>query len=397
MAVSKWRSYGVLSGLFFLTAGFIAYAIAPASVLPLFMESFAIDRSTASASISAVFFTWALLQIPGGYVLDRYDNRRLVLGGGAVFVLAAASSVFVTSYAVFLAFRLLSGACAVFIVVGSVNVLSRTVAETNRALSLSVFIASPPLGVALAQFAGPQLALASSWQTAFLAYIALALVGYLLFFLALRDPIPVSGRVSIRQFATTLRNPHVLLISVANLCTYAVWTFLTTWMPSYGTDVLGINLAAAGAATALVPLAGIVARPGGGWLSEVLEGRLRPVILVSFAATVPMLYGLSSAPSPVVFAVFLALTGAAVNLSVGLYLVYVNRLTDASTQGTSLSVLLTFSQVGNLIAPVVGGWVITQLSWTAGFGFAGLLAVLGFITILLAPATRDSVTRPRTE
>ncbi|WP_336359516.1 MFS transporter [Haladaptatus sp. ZSTT2] len=397
MAVSTWRSYGVLSGLFLLAAGFIAYAIAPASVLPLFMESFFIDRPTASASISAVFFTWALLQIPGGYVLDRYDNRQLVLGGGAVFLLVAASSAVVTSYPLFVALRLLSGACAVFIVVGSVNVLSRTVTEANRSLSLSLFIASPPLGVALAQFAGPQFALLSSWRAALFAYTVLALVGYLLFFFSLRDPIPVSGRVSIRQFATTLRNPYVLLISVANLCTYAVWTFLTTWMPSYGTDVLGINLAAAGAATALVPLAGIVARPGGGWLSEFLNGRLRLVILVSFAATVPMLYGLSSAPSPVVFALFLALAGAAVNLSVGLYLVYVNRLTDATTQGTSLSVLLTFSQVGNLIAPVLGGWVITQFSWAAGFGFAGVLAVLGFVTILFAPATRDSVARPRTE
>ena len=157
-------------------------------------------------------------------------------------------------------------------------------------------------------------------------------------------------------------------------------------MPTYGPDVLGIELAAAGAATALVPLAGIVSRPGGGRLSERLGGRLQPVIVTSFIASILLLYLISVAPSPTAFAALLALTGGAVNLAVGLYLVYVNTLADAATQGTSLSVLFTFSQVGNLVAPVAGGWLIAELSWTAGFGFAVALAIVGLATILVAPA-----------
>ncbi|WP_276247185.1 MULTISPECIES: MFS transporter [unclassified Haladaptatus] len=351
------------------------------------MASFGIDRPAASVSISAVFLTWALLQIPGGYVLDRYDNRRLVLAATMLFLVAATAGVFTASYAAFLATRLVSGACAVLMFVGSVNILGRTLPDARRALGLSLFIASPPLGIALAQFAGPQIALRFGWQSAMLAYTALAFGGFLIVLVFLRDPLETGGQVTLRQFLKTLSNPAVLLVSTASLCTYAVWNFLVTWMPSYGTDVLGINLAAAGAAAALVPLAGILARPSGGWLSEALGGRLRPVIATSFILTVPLLLALSSAPTPRVFAVLLALTGASVNLSVGLYLVYVNQFTGASTHGTSLSVLLTFSQVGNLVSPVLGGWMITQYSWTMGFGFAAVLALLGLATVLLVPAT----------
>lgn len=383
MAISERRAWGILAGLFVLSAGFIAYVIAPASILPLFVAEYAIGKPAASASISAVFLTWALLQIPGGYVMDRHDNRRLVALGAVVFILASLGGLLADSYPAFLLTRLVSGASVVFVFVGSVNVLGRVLPDDRRALGMGVFIASPPLGIALAQFTGPLIAQPYGWRVALLAYILLATAGLVVFLALLREPIKPADRATVGQFLGTLRNRSVLLVSLASFCTYAVWTFLVTWMPSYGTEVLGFDLAAAGAATALVPLAGIVARPGGGWLSDLLDGRLVPIIVTSFLASMVLLYLLGGAPSPMAFAVLLALTGAAVNLAVGLYLVYVNALATASTQGTGLSVLLTFSQVGNLVAPVAGGWMIARFSWTGGFGFAIGLAAVGLVTIAL--------------
>lgn len=387
MADASRRSGGILAGLFLLSAGLIAYAIAPASILPLFMDAFAIDKPAASASISAFFLTWAVLQLPGGYVLDRYDNRRLVYAGTIVFVLSSTGGLLAPSYSAFLVTRLACGASMVFVFVGSVNILSRVLPESRRALGLSIFIASPPFGIAIAQFAGPLIAIPYGWQAAILVYTLLAVIGFLVVLALLRQPIQATSRITVRQFVLTLRNPSVLLVSTASLCTYTVWTFLVTWMPTYGNEVLGIDLAAAGAATALVPLAGIVARPSGGWLADRLQGRLRPVIGASFVTSIPLLLGLSVAPTPVAFAVLLALTGAAVNLGVGLYLVYVNRLSQEATRGTSLSVLVTVSNIGNLSAPVLGGLIIVQFSWATGFGFAAGLALTGLVSILLVPFT----------
>lgn len=384
---SNWRPWGILLALFLVSAGFIAYALAPASTLPLIIAEYQIDKATASASISAIFLTWAALQIPGGFVMDRHDNRALVALACGLFILAAIGSVLVITYNAFLVLRLLSGACVVFVFVGSINTLSHVLPSPRRALGMSIFIASPPVGVALAQFTGPLIAQPYGWRAPILAYAGVAAIGLGGFLALQRDPITAGDRVTPREFIRTLQNRSVLLVSLTALCTYAVWTFLVTWMPSYGTEVLGFSLAAAGAATALVPLAGIIARPGGGWLSELLGGRLRPVILASFLTSIPLLYFLSNAPTPILFAVLLALAGAAVNLAVGLYLVYVNSLAAIATQGTSLSVLLTFSQIGNLIAPVIGGWMITEFSWTGGFGFAIGLAILGVVTILFVPTT----------
>lgn len=377
----------VLTSVFLLNVGFFAYALAPASILPLFSDAFDIGKPAASSSISAVFLTWAILQIPGGYILDRHDNRQLLFLATLVFILASVSGLLVRSYHLFLLTRLISGGSAVFIFVGSVNILSRVVPESRQATVLGVFIASPPFGIAIAQYSGPLVAELFWWQAPFLAYSLASLVGLSVAMILLEAPIKAAGRVNLGEFTTALKNPSIILISIASFCTYAVWTFLLTWMPTYGTEVLQLDLAAAGAATALVPLGGIVSRPAGGWIAEQLGGRLKPVIIVSFLTSILFLFLLSNAPSATGFSVLLALAGAAVNLCVGLYLVFVNSLADLITQGTSLSVLITFSQIGNLTAPVVGGVVIDQISWSAGFGFAVILAITGLITILIAPST----------
>lgn len=61
--------------------------------------------------------------------------------------------------------------------------------------------------------------------------------------------------------------------------------------------------------------------------------------------------------------------------------------TANANQGISLSVRITISQVGNLLAPVVRGVLIDRVSWMSGFGFAAALAFLGLVTILVAPPT----------
>lgn len=381
-----WRPWGILASLFLLNAGFFAYSIAPASIFPLFIEAFTIDKPAASTSISAIFLAWAVLQIPGGYVLDRYDNRLLLFSSTALFVISSTAGILVDAYHLFVLTRLISGASAVFIFVGTVNILSHVFDEDRQAIVLSVFIASPPFGIAVAQYSAPLLAEPYGWRMPILVYTLSSVIGLVASYALVRQPVKASGRVSIGQFFGALRNPAIVLVSIASFCTYAVWTFLLTWMPTYGSEVLGIDLAAAGAAAALVPLAGIVSRPGGGWVSEQLGGRIQPVIIGSFLGSILFLYLLSIAPSPAPFAVLLALAGASVNLAVGLYLVYVNSLAELETQGTSFSVLITFSQVGNLVAPVAGGLFIAQISWTAGFAFGGGLAVIGLLSTLIAPS-----------
>ncbi|MFC6942186.1 MFS transporter [Salinirubellus sp. GCM10025818] len=381
------RPWIALLGCFCMGAGFNTYLIAPASIIPLFAESFGIDKTAAGLSISVFFLSWGIANLPGGLVMDRRDNRHLVLGGTVVFVAACVATALAPNYTVFLAARLVGGATGAFLWTANANVVSRVFPEERLALGTSLFVASGPVGQAIAQFLGPILANAAGWRTLFFVYPTLAIVGVPILYFAVRDPVRSDEAVSLAQFGRTFRNPTILAVSLASACSFALFLFFNSWMPTYATEELGISIAAAGSAAALVPFAGIVARPGGGWISDRIEARRRPVIVASFVLSLPLIVAISVATSPLAFAALMLLTGASIQLAIGVYYVYASELAEPGTRGTCLAMVTSMSTFGALVAPAVGGWLIGNVSWTAGYAFAVLVGLAG---IGLALATPES-------
>ena len=156
-------------------------------------------------------------------------------------------------------------------------------------------------------------------------------------------------------------------------------------MPTYATEVIGVDAGTAGTLAALLPAMGLAARPGGGWLSDRIDGRRRPVIVAAFLVVIPALVVAAITTSVVGFAAALLFAGVGSQLGTGVFYVYVEELSPAESGGTSLAVLLTLSVAGSLVAPVTAGWLVESVSWMAAFGFGGLLAVGGIAAIALVP------------
>ncbi|MEF8860409.1 MAG: MFS transporter [Haloarculaceae archaeon] len=379
------RPWIALLGCFCMGAGFNTYLIAPASIIPLFAGTFGIGKTAAGLSISVFFLSWGIANLPGGLVMDRRDNRHLALGGTVVFVAACVATALAPNYTVFLVARLVGGATGAFLWTANANIVSRVFPESRLALGTSLFVASGPAGQAVAQFLGPILANAAGWRTLFLVYPVLAIVGVPILYFAVRDPVRSDDAVSVAQFGRTFRNPTILAVSLASACSFALFLFFNSWMPTYATEELGVSIAAAGGAAALMPFAGIVARPGGGWISDRIEGRRRPVIVASFVLSLPLIVSISVVTSSIGFAALMLLTGASIQLAIGVYYVYASELAEPGTRGTCLAMVTSASTFGALVAPAVGGWLIGNVSWTAGYVFAILVGLAGIGLALVTP------------
>jgi len=375
----------VLAGCFLVSTGFNAYLFAPASVVPLLVGEFGIDKPSAGLAISAVFLAWVLLQLPGGLLVDRYDNRLLVWAGAALLFGMAVAGTLAPDYRTFLLTRFLAGGSALFLWTTAANVVDRSFPAAKRAVGTGLFIASAPAGVTLAQFAGPHVAAAFGWRATLLVYPTVTAVGLPFLYLLLREPVRNESRLELPGFLAALRNRTVLLVSVSSFCAYSLFVFFNSWMPTYGTDVLSLDLATAGAMTALVPAMGLLARPGGGWLSDRIGGRRRPVLVGTFLLVLPALLGVTLVSSTLGYGAVLVLAGVGSQLGTGVFYVYVGELSAEATRGTGLAVLTTLSISGALTAPVLTGWLIEQFSWDAAFGFGALLAVTGIVAVMFAP------------
>lgn len=381
---------GVFVACFLVSVGANAYMLAPASIVPLLVERFAVSKATAGLAISAAVFGSVLVQLPGGFLMDRYDNRRLMLAGVVVFVPVAVAGTLVESYYAFLLARVVAGLAAGGLFVLGANVVAEVFAGDRQGFVTTLFVASAPVGFAVSQVGGPPLGARFGWGAPFVAYPALAALGYLVFRLSRPAAIRTGDRISLREFRLAFRNRGVVLVSMAGFCSYVLYIFLNSWMPTYAAERLPVTLEQAGAVTALLPAVGVVARPAGGWLSDRLGYRRRAVVAASLALALPAFVVVSRAISVLLFATVMLGVGFSLQFGMGVYYVYARELANPGAAATSLTIFTTVSFVGTLVAPPLGGWLVETVSWEPTFLVHVGVGVLGVGLVLLTPDSKPA-------
>jgi MFS family permease len=375
----------VLGGCFLLSVGVNAFVIAPSSVAPPFAERFGVATAAVGDVVSAAILGVILVQIPAGYLLDRFDNRRLVVPAVGLYVLVALGAQGVGSFDALLGLRVLGGVLVGFVFTAGANVVAEVFPPERRGLATGLYLASPPTSFAFAHASGPFVAESYGPLRVFLLPATVAVLGAALFALAAREPVRTGSTPTASEFARALGNRSVLVVGLSAFAAYALYLFLNTWLPTYGTTVLSLPLPVAGLVTAVVPLVGIVARPGGGWVSGRLGGRRRPVLAGGLLLGLVLLVAVPFADGTALFLLLVAGAAFAVQLGTGVYYVLTRELAAPGTEGTSLTVLTAVSFTGSFAAPVVGGWLVEGYSWTAAFlVFAGV-GLLGALVLLLVP------------
>ena len=74
-------------------------------------------------------------------------------------------------------------------------------------------------------------------------------------------------RVSLKQMWGIIRSKTILLLGLGDGAAFAQYMALTTWLPTYYNEVLGMSITQAGSTVGLVPIAGVFAALAGGALS----------------------------------------------------------------------------------------------------------------------------------
>jgi MFS family permease len=372
----------VFAGCFLLSIGVNAFMIAPSSITPLFVARFGIERAAVGDIVSAAIAGSILTQIPGGYLLDRYDNRWLLTPAFVLFGLVVVAIQWVGGFVPFLGLRALGGVVGGFAFTGGANVVGEVFAGERRSLATGLFMTSPPVAFFLAHTTSPFVGTAFGPLRVFVVHAAVAAAGLGLFWVGAGSAIRSAGTPTAAEFTRALGDRRVLLLSVSTFAAYALYLFLNTWVPTYGTEVLSLSIAQAGILTGLVPLVGVFARTGGGWLSARLGGRRRPVLAGGLLTGLVFLVAMPFAGGFLPFLVLLVVGAFAIQLGTGVYYVLIRELAAPGTEGTSLTVMTTVGFVGSFIAPILGGWLIEGYSWPIAFGAFAAIGALGVVVLV---------------
>jgi sugar phosphate permease len=264
--------------------------------------------------LSAFFWTYALAQVPSGWLSDRFGARPVLTLYILAWSLFTGLLGIAGSLMDLLAFRLGCGLAQAGAFPTSAGILSKWVPFRSRGLASGLVSTGGRLGGVLAPPLTAYLIFRVGWQPALFLYGGLGLVVALAFWRIVRDrpayhpacnaaeqalieqgrPAATArphGAVGAIPLLAMIRNRSLWLSSLSQFGTNFGWVFLLTWLPRYLDEVHRVPLELRGWMTSVPILVGIAGMLGGGWVVDALTrrlglrwGRCLPMVLTRFVA-----------------------------------------------------------------------------------------------------------------
>jgi ACS family sodium-dependent inorganic phosphate cotransporter len=367
------------------------------------------------AVMSAFFLGYVTLQIPAGYLSDRFGGKW-VLGLGVLFwslftLLTPASAVL--GITVLLACRFLMGVAEAVTWPSIYSLYSRWVHPDRRASAVGLMNSGISGGAVIALICTPWLISVWSWQGAFYLYGLLGILWFAVWApLARSRPAdktdwdtadavlataeagsaadqndvsaqPVYPRLTMRGM---LRSRAVWAIAVAHICINWSLYLVLSWFPTFVNRELGADLQLAGFLALAPTIVSLVMAPLAGRLFDRLVAKghdrlkvRRVMQSLAFVGITTAMMAITLTDSLILSVTVITLSNALTAFSIGGFAT--NHLDIAPNQsGLLMGVTNTLAAVSSSASVFVSGW-IQDLSggWDAVFLTAAGVSVLGAV------------------
>ena len=405
---SRWLVFMTVLAVYICMIDRIAISIA---IIPM-AEDNGWSPTIQGAVMSAFFLGYVTLQIPAGYLSDRFGGKW-VLGLGVLFwslftLLTPASAAL--GITMLLACRFLMGVAEAVTWPSIYSLYSRWVHPDRRASAVGLMNSGISGGSVIALICTPWLISVWSWQGAFYLY---GLLGILWF--GVWAPLARSRPTEPTQWETEsataqapvetaqsdsasgtqyprltvgrmLRSRAVWAIAIAHICINWSLYLVLSWFPTFVNRELGADLQLAGFLALAPTIVSLIMAPFAGRLFDrlVAQGRdrlkvRRAMQSLAFVGITAAMMAITLTDSLILSVTVITLSNALTAFSIGGFAT--NHLDIAPNQsGLLMGVTNTLAAVSSSASVFVSGW-IQDLSggWDAVFLTAAAVSVFGAV------------------
>jgi MFS family permease len=242
------------------------------------MREFGFNQALAGFLTTGIFTTHALMQIPGGHLVDRLGAKRVLAGALAWVMVGNLGLAFAHTYGQLLFCKIFTGlGTGVCFVGGARYVHAAAVGGKRLNLAQGLFGGSVQLGSGFVILAVPRLYLLAGWRATFFVCAATALTAAILWVATAPDI--SSGTAAPGRFSEMLFAPQLWLLGLVQMASFGLSLVVGSWVVVMLTRVLKVPATEAGLLGSLVLLLGIFSRPFGGVLRRRLG--IRTIFFVS--------------------------------------------------------------------------------------------------------------------
>ncbi|HEX3938037.1 MAG TPA: MFS transporter [Xanthobacteraceae bacterium] len=375
---------------------------------PQISKEFGFDKVTMGVIFSAFVWAYALFQVPGGWLSDRFGARKVLTGVVAYWSIMTAATAAAFGSGSFIALRFLFGIGEAGAFPGATRAMQLWYPRRERGLVQGVTHSASRLGAAIAPPIVVLLMTTLGWRSVFYICGAVGLLWSLWWSLSYHNlpedhdrvnkaelevirgrgangeinPPPIEKQTNV-PWSTLLGSGNMWAIMFAYFTyVYCLWIFLS-WLPSYLIEVRHFTLIKVGIFASLPLWAGVVGDTLGGlatdWLLKItgsakigrrvvaIMGLLGCAICIVPAALTEDAYvAVACLTAAMFFLEFTIGPSWAVPMDTG-----------GKYSGTVSGMMNMAGNFGGALSPIVFGFLAEGGNWQAPFIVAAVLLVIG--------------------
>ncbi len=376
---------------------------------PVISEEFGFDKITMGAIFSAFVWAYALFQVPGGWLSDRFGPRTVLAGIVAYWSVMTAVTAAATGAISFIVVRFMFGVGEAGAFPGATRAMQLWFPREERGFVQGITHSASRLGAAIAPPLVISIISIFGWRAVFYICGAIGLTWAVWWYVSYRNlpeehdlvnptelrhirgvdekgearPAVMQTRAADVPWGTLLRSPNMWAIMCAYFTyVYCLWIFLS-WLPSYLVEFRHFTLIKIGIFASLPLFAGVIGDTVGGLATDWLLKKTGNARLARRSVAIVGLLGCAACIVPAAltadaYVAVYCLTGAMFFLECTIGPSWAVPMDAGGKFSGSVSGMMNMAgNIGGALSPTVFGILAQYGNWEAPFIVAAVLLVLG--------------------
>lgn len=352
---------------------------------------------------SCYFFGYTALQIPSGYLVDKFGQKKVLIPGFIIFAAGVFSIASATSIMPIYIGAVLAGVGCGTYYGSAYSLTSQHVPAEKKGLQTAIVNSGSALGMILGMTGSSYFVktMGLPWQTMVIISGCLLVFLVLWFFFVIIEPSKVTGAPAataskkveetaevVEESKGSMFRPSLLTCYFLYFTTCYAYYMIVTWLPKF----LEAERAIKGGMIGLtVSMIAVTAVPGALYfarMSDKKRGKKASIILFLEVAAFILIAVSMFVPDTTSLVIILLLYGFLGKMAVDPVLIsYVSDQADKKTMATTLGTFNFFGMSSSVVAPALTGYIIDKTgSGVWGFYLGAILLLIGAIVFYVTNA-----------
>lgn len=357
-------------------------------------DDLSLDASSTGIILSAFFLGYAIMQIPGGWLADKFGAKRVLLMAVIMWSIFTGLTAVAWSLTAMIVIRFLFGIGEGGFQPASSKIIATIFPKEERGRAMSIMLTSGGIVSLIVPLLAAYLLGTIGWRMMFIIIGAIGAIIALLYWKYIKLPQEqvvqvktndnVSTKVNLKELFKT---PLMWNLIIAYFCIYAVNWGLVSWIPTYLQKNRGLDLMSIGWAQTIPAITTIIGVYGSGFIIDKLPRGMDKVLgSISCAVIGILLYLMFTAKSVSLFISYQTVVSIFIAFVITLLPAIVLKKLPSSITGSAMGVANTGGQLAGFVTPMAIGFMVDAFngSFDAAFwmliGFAAI-CIISLLTL----------------